>query len=708
MSGLEKQLLTYLDGDQVSQVRAAYQLAKLAHDGQMRRSGEPYISHPVAVARILAGMRMDHQSIMAALLHDVIEDTDYTAEDLSEKFGSDVSELVEGVTKLTQIKFENRTIAQAENFRKMVLAMAKDIRVILVKLADRLHNMRTLGHLAPEKRRRIATETLEIYAPVANRLGMNTIRIELEDLGFAAMYPYRAKVLRESVRKARGNRTEIISTIESAVLECLEREEIGCKVYGREKHLYSLYRKLRAKKEDPGIRARTLHEITDVYAFRVVVDKVDTCYRVLGAVHNLYKPRPGAFKDYIAIPKANGYQSIHTVLVGPYGVPVEIQIRTEDMDRMANNGIAAHFLYKSDDDGSGRSNAQQRARKWIRGLLEMQQQAGNSLEFIDNVKVDLFPDEVYVFTPKGKIMEMPRGATVVDMAYGIHTDLGNRCIAGKVDRRLVPLSTQLNNGQTVEIITAPAARPNPAWLNFVVTGKARASIRHHLKTQRRSQSISLGNRLLDKELVSSGFSTTQLDDDQRKKLLEHLGTENWDDLLEDIGLGNRMAPLVAQVLISEEQQSSNLDENPLAIKGTEGLVIKYGRCCRPIPGDPIVGYLSAGKGLVVHVNNCNNVSDRENHPHKILPMQWDDEVVGEFLAELRVEVTNQRGVLARLAMTVADCDANIENITTEDRDGLISVVSFTVAVKGRVHLARVIRKLRHVEGTARIVRGHNL
>ncbi|HKJ75926.1 MAG TPA: RelA/SpoT family protein, partial [Gammaproteobacteria bacterium] len=533
----------YMAPEQVAEVYRAYLFGAEAHEGQHRRSGEPFIYHPLTVARILAEMRMDHQSITAAILHDVIEDTPTAKEQVAENFGEEVAELVDGVSKLTHIEFENRREAQAENFRKMMLAMTRDLRVILVKLADRLHNMRTLGAMPAEKRRRIARETLEIYAPIAARLGMNAVRLELEDLGFAAYYPMRYRVLLEAVHRARGNRKEVVQKIGSAIEERLRQEELDCEVIGREKHLYSLYIKMRNKH-------LSFNEVMDVYAFRIIVDRVDTCYRVLGAVHNLYKPVPGKFKDYIAIPKANGYQSLHTVLFGPYGVPVEVQIRTRDMERVAEAGIAAHWLYKTGDGQA--NNAQARAREWLRNLLEMQMQAGNSVEFLEHVKIDLFPDEVYVFTPSGEILELPRGATSIDFAYSVHTDVGNHCVAARIDRRLQPLNTQLVNGQTVEVITAHTARPNPAWLNFVVTGKARANIRHFLKNQRRDEAVALGRRLLDKALTGLDSSLDDLPPSRIKAVLDESGLVRLEDLLEEVGLGDRSAPLAARALAGGE------------------------------------------------------------------------------------------------------------------------------------------------------------
>jgi len=612
IDALADRLSTYLGPDQVNLVRRAYFYAEQAHDGQRRRSGEAYVTHPLAVANILADMHMDHQSLMAAMLHDVIEDTGIPKEALVAQFGETVAELVDGVSKLTQMNFETKAEAQAENFQKMAMAMARDIRVILVKLADRLHNMRTLEVLAGEKRRRIAKETLEIYAPIANRLGMHTIRVEFEDLGFKAMHPMRSERIRAAVRRARGNRNEIVEKIEQSLIHCLEREGLEGDVLGREKHLYSIYKKMRGKR-------KAFHEIMDVYAFRIVVDKVDTCYRVLGAVHSLYKPLPGRFKDYIAIPKANGYQSLHTTLFGMHGVPIEIQIRTREMEEMANNGIAAHWLYKSPEDEVPKGT-HARARQWVKGVLELQQRAGNSLEFIESVKIDLFPDEVYVFTPKGRIMEMPKGSTAVDFAYAVHTDVGNTCIACRVNRRLAPLSQPLESGSTVEIVTAPGARPNPAWLNFVVTGKARTHIRHALKLQRRSESINLGERLLSKAL--SGFETSldKISAERIQQVLTEYHMEYVEDLLEDIGLGNRMAYVIARRLVSHDNEEAPALEGPLAIRGTEGLVLNYAKCCTPIPGDPIVGHLSAGKGMVVHLETCRNIADVRHNPDKCIQL----------------------------------------------------------------------------------------
>ncbi|MAT65895.1 MAG: bifunctional GTP diphosphokinase/guanosine-3',5'-bis(diphosphate) 3'-diphosphatase [Gammaproteobacteria bacterium] len=703
ISDLCNLLDSYLPHDAVQEVYSAYLFGAEAHEGQHRMSGEPYIYHPIAVARILAEMHMDHQSIVAAILHDVIEDTPTAKEQVESRFGAEVAELVDGVSKLTQIQFESKAEQQAENFRKMMLAMVRDIRVILIKLADRLHNMRTLGVMRPDKRRRIARETLEIYAPIANRLGMNQVRLELEDLGFAALHPMRSRVLDEAVRRARGNRKEILNKIETAIKRRLRQEHIDGEIKSREKHLYSLYQKMRGK----GV---SFADVSDVYAFRIIVDKPDTCYRALGIVHNLYKPVPGKFKDYIAIPKANGYQSLHTVLFGPYGVPIEVQIRTEDMDRVAEAGIAAHWLYKAGE--SGANSAQQRAREWLRELLEMQKNAGNSLEFLENVKIDLFPDEVYVFTPQGEIMELPRGATAVDFAYAVHTEVGNTCIAAKIDRHLSPLRTPLLNGQTVEIITAPGAHPNPAWLNFVITAKARSNIRHHLKNLRSEEAVNLGRRLLDKALASLGTALGELPQARIETFLSDCGAESLEAVLDDIGLGNRFPILVARQLAgrSEEVEAGTSGDaaqvtTPLAIKGTEGMVVSYAKCCRPIPGDPIIGFVSAGRGIVIHVESCKNVADYRNQPEKWIDVEWEPDVEGEFPAELRIEVANQRGVLATVAAVIADMGSNIENVGIEERDGMNTTMVFTITVRNRRHLAGVMRRIRSIKQVLRLSRG---
>ncbi len=686
---------SYLDPTQIEQVKNAYFFAEEAHQGQTRRSGEPYITHPLAVAAILADMHMDHQCLMAALLHDVIEDTSIPKHTLGKEFDDQVAELVDGVSKLKSM-FESRAEAQAENFQKMTLAMAKDIRVILVKLADRLHNMRTLGFLDPERRRRIARETLEIYAPIANRLGMNNIRVEFEELGFKAMYPLRSSMIEKAVKKARGNRNEVVAKVRDSIVTCLEREGIEAKVFGREKHLYSIYDKMRSKQ-------RSFHEIMDVYAFRIIVESVDTCYRTLGAVHGLYKPVAGRFKDYVAIPKANGYQSLHTTLFGMHGIPIEIQIRTHEMEMVANNGIAGHWLYKSSDDTA--SGSHKRAREWMKGLLELQQSAGNSLEFIENVKIDLFPDEVYVFSPRGEIYELPQGSTPVDFAFGVHTDIGNTCVACRIDRRLAPLSATLESGQTVEIITAPGALPNPAWLGFVISGKARAGIRHALKNQQLSESITLGRRLLERTLQTYQKTLADIEPEKLDALLEDHQLSELDALLAEIGLGNQMAYVIARKLtLLPEETDENLYQGPLAIMGTEGMVVTYARCCKPIPGDPIIGHISAGRGIVIHTDTCKNMQELRTKPDEIMSVRWDPNVGQEFSVELRVELEHQKGIVADLASTITIADANVERINLIEKDARLGTVNIVLSVRDRVHLAGVIKRLRTIKGVNRIIR----
>jgi RelA/SpoT family (p)ppGpp synthetase len=701
IDALDSTLRSYLNPAQAQQVRRAYYFAEQAHFGQIRRTGEPYVTHPLAVAGILADMHMDHQSLMAAMLHDVIEDTGIEKDSIGSQFGPAVAELVDGVSKLTQMEFSSLAEKQAENFQKMALAMARDIRVILVKLADRLHNMRTLGVLPQDKARRIARETLEIYAPIAMRLGMNAVRMEFEDLGFSALYPMRASRIKAAIRASSGYRKELVDKIRHQIESTLEQEGHDVEVIGREKHLYSIYSKMKSKK-------KSFSEIMDIYAFRIIVDSVDTCYRVLGSVHSLYKPVPGEFSDYIAIPKANGYQSLHTVLMGMHGVPIEIQIRTREMEEMANNGIAAHWLYKSDSHSANGSHA--RAREWVQGLLEMQQRAGNSLEFIESVKIDLFPDEIYVFTPKGRILELPRGATAVDFAFAVHTDVGNSCVACRINRRLAPLSEPLQSGQTVEILTAPGARPNPSWFNYAVTAKARTNIRHFLKHQTREDSVALGKRLLDKALQAFDSTLEQLPEDRLQDYLANNDYSALDDLLEDIARGNRLPPITAQQILGEFVEPSESAERklqPVAIRGTEGFMVTYARCCHPIPGDPIEGYLSSEKGVVVHRERCKNLMEMRENRERLVALRWDDQVQGEYLTELRIEVENRRGMIAVLATRINSMGVNIEKISTEDKDYQFTFVDLAMQVTNRVHLANIMKRLRTVNSVRRVSRLKN-
>jgi guanosine-3',5'-bis(diphosphate) 3'-pyrophosphohydrolase len=692
--------LTYLQDFQVRQIHQAYLTALEAHRGQRRQTGEPYITHPVAVSCILADMHMDQHTIMAALLHDVIEDTPIEKLDLENRFGKEVANLVDGVSKLTQIEFVSRQEAQAENFRKMVLAMARDIRVIIVKLADRLHNMRTLGSLSDEKRRRIAKETLEIFAPIAKRLGMRDFSVELEELGFAALYPNRFRILRESVEKARGNRKKILSIINKKLEDGFSEKNFPpSTIIGREKHLYSIYRKMLIKR-------MPFNNIMDVYAFRIIVDSVDTCYRVLGLVHQLFKPVPERFKDYIAIPKANNYQSLHTTLFGPYGLPIEIQIRTTEMDRIANSGIAAHWLYKSDEEDVEKSHVL--AQRWVKNLLELQQNAGNSLEFIESVKVDLFPEEVYIFTPRGDIKALPAGANGVDFAYTVHTDIGNTCMAIKINRQLAPLSTRLSNGDTVEVITSSRARPNPGWLDFVVTSKARSAIRHYLKTQQHSSAISLGKKLLQKALKDYGLSLKKIDHMIWSIFLKETNLKTVDNLYGEIGLGNRAPALVSQRL-STLAQADNLEKTmpskaSLVIEGTEGMILDYATCCYPVPGDPIVGILRAGKGVLVHKDCCKQIVKFLRRPDQCIPLRWADKIARDFAVGMSILVKNEKGVLAILALAIAQANANIEDISMNTTESEYYKVDFKLRVRDRKHLAEILRNLRHIPQVNKIVR----
>ena len=683
-------LATYLEPDQIALVRDAYDYAAAAHEGQWRRTGHAYITHPLAVANILAHMRMDHETVIAALLHDVIEDTDVAKASIGARYGDSVAQIVDGVSKLSTI-FRSRAEAQAENFQKMAMAMAKDIRVIVVKLADRLHNMRTIGVMSHEQRKRIARETLDFYAPIANRLGIHHIKVEFEELGFRALYPLRADRIERAVQAARGNRKELMEELRKTVAESLTSEEITADVIGREKHLYSIYRKMKTQH-------KSFAEIMDVFGFRVVVDSVDDCYRALGVVHNLYKPVAGRFKDYIAIPKVNGYQSLHTTLFGMHGVPIEVQIRTRHMEAVAENGIAGHWLYKSASDDF--QSSQQRARQWVRDLLDLQQKAGNPLEFIESLKIDLFPDEVYVFTPKGHIMELPRGACAVDFAYAVHTDVGNHCVACRVDRNLAPLSQQLQSGQSVEIITAPEARPNPDWLTFVVSSKARTGIRQALKVQQAADSIAFGRRLLNRSLASADKSINDLDFRRLRRVFKEFGVRKLDELLAAIGNGELMAYVVAQQLLAAGDPNATgitVDSGgPVAIRGGEGLVINYGRCCGPIPGDPIVGHMTPGKGFVVHVETCPNMVEirRRRGGRDIIPAHWADNTTAEFLTFLRLDVHRKKGMIASIAAAVSEADAGVEAINVEERNAEVTSVSLDVSVRNRNHLARVMRRLR--------------
>ena len=692
--------LSYLKPEDLEQVTAAYELSKSAHEGQLRVSGEPYISHPLAVAKILSDWHLDCQALTAGLLHDVMEDTAITKQDIADKFGKQVAELVDGVSKLDKLAFQTEAHAQAENFRKMLLAMARDVRVILIKLADRLHNMRTLNAMREDKRQRIARETLEIYAPIANRLGLNRIYQELEDLSFQYLYPNRYQVFTKAIKAARGNRREVVVKVQEAIKHKLADSHIEASVTGREKHLYSIYRKMQEK-------SLTFSEVFDIYGFRVITKDVPTCYLALGALHALYKPIPGKFKDYIAIPKANGYQSLHTTLFGPFATPIEIQIRSADMHKIAEAGVASHWLYKSGD--ASINEMHKKTHKWLQSLLEIQSESGDAAEFLELIKVDLFPDEVYVFTPKGKIMAMPRGATAVDFAYAVHTDIGNRCVAAKVNHELVPLRNELHNGDRVEIICAAHGKPNPSWLNYVATGKARSHIRHFLKTMQYEESATLGERLLNQALRALGVTPAEVKTSQWDKLLRESSSKTRHEVLADIGLGKRLNIVVARQLLALTgglpEDRKPVSAGPITIRGTEGMAVQFGKCCRPIPGDPIIGFIKKGQGLMIHTHDCSVIGKARHDTDKFLDVEWDPSTSKLFDVAIKLVVANQRGVLAKVAATIAEAGSNIDNVGMEEEDGSIYAgMIFTLQVENRAHLANVMRGLRKLPEVVRIAR----
>ena len=702
-------LAVYLKSEDVERIAAAYVYSDVAHAGQMRASGEEYITHPLAVAAICAAWKLDAQALMAALLHDVVEDTGITISDVASRFGAPVGALVDGLSKLDKIEFESQENAQAENFRKMLLAMARDVRVILVKLADRLHNMRTIGPLRTAKRRRIARETLDIYAPIAHRLGLNQVYRELQDLSLANLYPYRFAVISRAIKLARGNRRDGVNKILEAIQRTLPEAGIAAQVYGREKHLYGIYRKMVEKK-------LTFAQVLDVYGFRVVVQDLPTAYHTLGVLHALYKPVPGKFKDYIAIPKVNGYQSLHTTLIGPFGTPVELQIRTADMHRVAEAGVAAHWLYKTGDDAI--SDVQKKTHKWLQSLLDIQNSSGDPAEFLEHVKVDLFPDEVYVFTPKGRIMSLPRGATVIDFAYTVHTGVGDACVGCKVNNEPMPLRTELKNGDLVEIITSKGSQPNPGWLGFVRTGKARAHIRHYLKTMKFEESAALGERLLGQALRALGINDIELDSARWEKLLRDVGAKSRNDLFADIGLGKSLAAVVArrfQTSLPGVADDAGADRRhdvraaPVQIRGADGTAVQLAHCCQPIPGDPIIGLITKGQGLTIHTHDCKALakSRRKGH-HDWVDVEWDAEPDRFFTVGIRIIVSNGRGILAKVAAALTSADTNITNVHTEDDEsGQYATMAFSIQVADRPHLARVLRRLRRLPEVVRIARIKN-
>lgn len=687
----------YLKPEDITLLRNAYIYGQGAHLGQFRKSGEPYIAHPVAVARILGTLHLDAPTLIAALLHDVVEDTDISKAEISERFGEAVAELVDGVSKLEKIEFQTQEEAQAENFRKMLMAMARDVRVILIKLADRLHNMRTLGAMLPEKQRRIACETLEIYAPIAHRFGLNNIYQELQELGFRYSYPLRYKVLVKATKAARGNRREVVGKILEAINLKLKEAQLDAEVTGREKHLYSIYMKMVEKH-------LSFSEVLDIYGFRVIVKDIPSCYVALGMLHSLYKPIPGKFKDYIAIPKTNGYQSLHSTLLGPFGIPIEIQIRTAEMHRIAENGVASHWLYKSSD--SDFKELHLKTSQWLQSLLETLSGSSDSLEFLEHLKFDLFPGDVFVFTPQGKILTLPRGSTAVDFAYAVHSDVGNCCVAVKINGESAPLRTKLKSGDRVEIVTAPYAKPNPSWLSYVATGRARSNIRHFLKTIQYDESVKLGERMLNQALLSFNINPDSVSDAQWEKLERDSGVKSKEDLLAELALGKQLPAVIAKKLVTPaESLSSALTTGPITILGTEGLTVQFAKCCRPIPGDSVIGIIKKDAGLIIHTNRCNNISNSQRNSENFLDVAWGKDITRAFEAEIKVTAINKQGVLARIAAEIARANSNIDGITMETENDYTHMY-FILQVNDRTHLAQVIRSLRHIKEVAKIKRNN--
>ena len=692
--------LGYLEPDDVAFVVEAYRFSEQAHRGQLRLSGEPYVTHPLAVAGALAEWRMDAQAIAAALLHDVMEDTSVSKAKIARRFGKQVAELVDGLSKLEKIEFQSYQEAQAENFRKMLMAMARDLRIVLIKLADRLHNLQTMAPLRVEKRRRIARETLEIYVPIATRLGLNNISRQLQDISFEHIHPMRYRVLSRAVKAVRGNRRELLSKILEGIRSKLAESCIEAGVFGREKSLYSIYHKMIEKH-------LSFSQVLDIYGFRIIVRDEPSCYLALGALHARYKPVPGKFKDYIAIPKGNGYQSLHTTLIGPYGTPIEIQIRTQAMHHVAEEGIASHWLYK-DSEESG-ADLQEKMHTWLQSLLDLQSPSGDSSEFLEHVKVDLFPDEVYVFTPKGKILSFPQGATVVDFAYAVHTDIGHRCVAARIDHEMIPLSAELANGNQVEIITAPHANPNPAWLAYVKTGRARSKIRQFLKAIEQDGASTLGENMLNQALLALGVEPAAVPSASWERVLHESGKKSKRDLFSDIGLGRSLAPVIARRLTAQEGTLPVKDGEaaaPLIIRGSEGMAIELAPCCQPIPGDPIIGQLRTGQGLYIHTHACQNARKlRTASPGNWIHVDWAAQTEGRFDVRIRVTAKNAPGVLGRVATGISQAGINIEHVGMGDeKHGLYTDLHFLVQVSGRPHLAELMRSLRRIPGVMRIVR----
>jgi len=694
-------LKEYLQPEEMDLVWRAYRLSNKAHEGQKRSSGEDYISHPVSVACIAAKFHLDAASIQAALLHDVVEDTQVTLEDIATQFSPQVAKIVEGLSKLDKIHFNDATHAQAENFRKMLLAMSQDVRVILIKLADRLHNMQTLEHLKPEKRLRIAQETIDIYSPIANRLGLNSMYQELEDLAFRYIHPLRYKTIHKAILSARGNRKEVVGKILDDINTKLKGFKIKATVSGREKNESSIHRKMIKKHT-------SFSQINDIYAFRVIVEDEKDCYLALGALHSLYKPIAGKFKDYLAIPKANGYQSLHTTLFGPFGTPLEVQIRTESMHNLAEAGVAAHWLYKTND--SHITQLQQQTNQWLKKLLEIQSDESDSLEFLEHLKIDLFPDEVYVFTPKSKILALPKGSTVIDFAYAVHSDVGNHAVAAKINQTLVPLREEIVTGDHIEVMTAPLAKPNPAWLNFVITGKARSQIRGYLRNAESNDLIILGYSMLNNALKAFRIDPDSIKKKHWDKLILDYQLKSKDDVLVDIALGKKVNVMVAHQLTNimdgvkkAKSQSKFLDV--ITIKGSDDMAIELASCCHPIPGDPILGYINKDRGLIIHTHDCSTIKKYNLDPERWVDVEWEPNSDILYKVSLSVLVANETGMLAKMASAIAVASSNIENVSVEESDGSNFVnINFVVQVKNRLHLAEVIRSLRKITKVSRISR----
>jgi guanosine-3',5'-bis(diphosphate) 3'-pyrophosphohydrolase len=705
---LTERLKSYLSSSEIQRIREAFKFSDEAHLGQFRKSGEPYITHPIAVAGTLAEWHLDSAAIQAALLHDVMEDSGIGKQQLAQQFGPTVAELVDGVSKLDRLSFDSGVQAQAESFRKMLLAMARDVRVILIKLADRMHNVRTLGAVDREHQRRIARETMEIYAPIAHRLGLNEVYRDLQDQSLSYLYPLRYATLKKAVSAARGSRRELLGRIHDSVQKQLASSRVKAEIVGREKTMYGIYRKMVEKR-------LSFSEVLDIYGFRVIVNSAQDCYLALGALHGLYKPVPGKFKDYIAIPKVNGYQSLHTTLIGPYGTPVEFQIRTNEMNRVAESGVAAHWLYK--EDGASLSELQSRTHQWLQSLIEIQKQTGDSTEFLENIKVDLFPEKVYVFTPKGKIVSLPRRATPVDFAYAIHTDIGNKCVAARVNGEIQPLRTELHNGDVVEIVTGPVARPNPAWVGFVRTGKARAEVRHFLRTTKRQESVELGARLFAQAAGQLGLEMQDVTAERWEALAREAHARDRDELLADIGLGRRLAAVVArQIVLLAARDATPVEGDaarpatigsiaPVVVRGTEGMALQIANCCNPIPGDAITGHMRRDLGLLVHQLDCRHAQRaRRADPERWIDLQWAEDLTGMYDVNLDVRVLNERGVLGRTAAAIAEAESNILNVHIEDGGDNATAIHFKIQVQDRRHLARVVRSIRRIKQVLRVMR----